>query len=209
MPVSLVGEKDRTMSGTEEPVTVVITRRVRQGCEAAYEDWLRRLQAEVRDLPGYIGVTTQRPAPGALRDYVSVVRFASLAALQAFEASELRRRALAEVTDLVEGDASWQRLTGLEFWFTPPPGTVVPQPSRPRMALLMTAVVFTLVLVIGSLVEAVASLLPVVVPQPLRLLLTIAIEVVLMTWWLMPLLTRRLARWIYPRPPAHAGAPAR
>ena len=31
-------------------------------------------------------------------------------------------------------------------------------------------------------------------------LLTITIEVVLMTWWLMPVLTRRLARWIYPGP---------
>jgi hypothetical protein len=36
------------------------------------------------------------------------------------------------------------------------------------------------------------------VPYPLRLLLTITIEVLLMTYWLMPQLTRRLARWIYP-----------
>ena len=34
---------------------------------------------------------------------------------------------------------------------------------------------------------------------PVSLLVTIAIEVVLMTWWLMPLVTRRLARWIYPQ----------
>jgi len=27
---------------------------------------------------------------------------------------------------------------------------------------------------------------------------TITIEVLLMTYWLMPALTRRLARWIYP-----------
>jgi antibiotic biosynthesis monooxygenase (ABM) superfamily enzyme len=33
----------------------------------------------------------------------------------------------------------------------------------------------------------------------LRLLLTITIEVLLMTYWLMPLLTRGLARWIYPK----------
>jgi hypothetical protein len=30
-------------------------------------------------------------------------------------------------------------------------------------------------------------------------LVTIAIEVALMIWWLMPLLTKRLAHWIYPR----------
>ena len=80
-----------------------------------------------------------------------------------------------------------------------PAGTVVPQPSRPRMALVMIAVVFGLVLSIGSVVNAVFALLPVATPYPLRLLVTISLEVVLMTWWLMPWLTRRLAPWIYPQ----------
>jgi antibiotic biosynthesis monooxygenase (ABM) superfamily enzyme len=181
------------------PVTVVVTRRVKPGREADYEVWLQRLQAEARGLDGYLGVTTQRPSPGGPRDYVSVLRFASLAALQVFERSEMRQRHLAAVVDLVEGDAAWQRLTGLEFWFTPPPGTVVPQPSRPRMAVVMTAVVFTLVLLIGGAVNAVFDALPFTTPSPLRLLVTIALEVILMTWWLMPLVTRRLARWIYPQ----------
>ena len=55
-----------------------------------------------------------------------------------------------------------------------------------------------LVLVIGSAVNAAFALLPFATPYPLRLLVTITIEVVLMTWWLMPLVTRRLAPWIYP-----------
>lgn len=176
-------------------VTLVVTRRVKAGREADYEAWLRRLQEDARSLTGYLGVTTQRPAPGGPLDYVSVIRFATLADLQTFERSELRRRSQHEVVDFVEGDAAWQRLTGLEFWFTPPPGTVVPQPSRARMALLMIGVVFTLVLGIGSLVNWAAAPLP----YPLRLLLTITLEVLLMTYWLMPRLTRGLARWIYPR----------
>ncbi len=180
-----------------DPVTVVITRRVKAGREADYEAWLQRLQADARGLPGYLGVTTQRPAPGT-HDYVSVLRFRTLDALRAFERSELRAKYLAEVADFVEADAVWKELTGLEFWFTPPPGTVVPQPSRPRMALVMIAVVFTLVLVIGSAVNAAFAALPFATPYPLRLLVTIAIEVALMTWWLMPLITRRLAKWIYP-----------
>jgi hypothetical protein len=186
------------MNTAAEPVTVVITRRVKAGRTADYEAWLQQLQHDARDLPGYLGVTTQRPAPGAPLDYVSVLRFDSLASLQAFERSELRARALAQVNDFIEGDAAWRRLTGLEFWFTPPPGTVVPQPSRARMALVMIAVVFTLVLVIGTAVNAAFALLPFDTPYPLRLLFTITIEVLLMTYWLMPQITRRLARWIYP-----------
>lgn len=123
----------------------------------------------------------------------------TLAHLRAFETGELRQRHLAQVQSLVEGDAVWERLTGLEFWFSAPPGTVVPQPSRPRMAVVMIVVVFSLVLVIGALVNAAFASLPFATPYPLRLLVTITIEVVLMTWWLMPWITRRLAPWIYPR----------
>jgi antibiotic biosynthesis monooxygenase (ABM) superfamily enzyme len=191
------------MNSTEataaEPVTVIIRRRVKPGAEAPYEAWLQALQTDARLQPGYLGVTTQRPPPDGPREYVSAVRFDSLVNLQAFERSELRREHLARLGDWVEGDAAWEAMTGLEFWFSPPPGTVVPQPSRPRMALVMVAMVFTLVLVIGSAVNAVFARLPFDTPYPLRLLVTIAIEVVLMTWWLMPLVTRRLARWIYPQ----------
>ena len=44
-----------------EPVTVIIRRRVRPGAEAVYEAWLQALQTDARRLPGYLGVTTQRP----------------------------------------------------------------------------------------------------------------------------------------------------
>jgi antibiotic biosynthesis monooxygenase (ABM) superfamily enzyme len=183
----------------DQPVTVVVTRRVRPGREQDYEAWLARFQADARGLPGYLGVTTQRPGSTGTREYVSAIRFATVTDLRSFENGDLRARHLAEVSDLVEADAIWQRMTGLEFWFTPPAGTVVPQPSRSRMALLLIAVVFALVLSIGSVVNALASTLPVTLPYPARLLVTIAIEVMVMTYWLMPQITRRLATWIYPR----------
>lgn len=181
--------------GGAEPVTVVVMRRVKAGHEADYEAWLARLLEQVTTLTGYLGTTVHRPPTGAPRDYTSVFRFAALEHLQAFEQSELRRRALDDVGAFVEADATWRQLTGLEFWFTAPPGTVVPQPSRTRMALLMIVVVYVLVLSIGQLVSAVLGS----VPAPLRLLVTIVIEVALMTWVIMPQLTRRLASWIYPK----------
>lgn len=195
--VTALGAPPRARDGESmsdaEPVTVVVTRRVRAGHEAAYESWLQGLIRDAAALPGYLGTNVHRPVAGA-RDYTSVFRFDTVAHLQAFEASALRRRALAEVVDLVEADATWERLTGLEFWFTPPAGTVVPQPSRLRMALVMIAVVYGLVLSIGQLVALVLH----AAPMQLRLLLTIVLEVFLMTYVLMPRITRWFARWIYP-----------
>lgn len=176
-----------------QPVTVVVRRRVRSGCETAYEAGLGRLTAAAGTLPGYLGAEFHRPAaPG--QDYVSVFRYDSLAHLEAFEASDLRARFLAEATSLVEADAVWERTTGLELWFDPPKGTVVAQPSRHRMALVLIAVVFVLVLAINLAIgPLIASW-----PLPLRLLLTVTLQVVLMTYAIMPRLTRALARWIYP-----------
>ncbi|QBK30283.1 antibiotic biosynthesis monooxygenase [Roseitalea porphyridii] len=178
------------MSG---PVTVVARRRVRPGSQAAYEDWLERLTGAAADLPGYIGAELHRPKADE-REYTSIFRFDSLENLEAFERSDMRARFLAEIAPHVDGDAVWDRMTGLEVWFDPPPGTVVAQPSPHRMALLLIAVVFTLVLVLNL------ALAPLIGgwPLPLRLLLVVVLQVTLLTYVIMPRLTRALARFIYP-----------
>ena len=181
------------MTESHAPVTVVARRRIKPGSQAAYEDSLGRLTAAAAALTGYMGAEFHRPS-STTEPFVSVFRFASLANLEAFERSELRRRFLDEIAPHVLGDAVWEKMTGLEFWFEPPRGTQVPQPSPFRMALLLIAVVFTLVYVIGTVVTLVMGGLP----YPLRLLVTITIEVFLMTYIIMPRLTRLLARWIYP-----------
>ncbi|MCU4652735.1 antibiotic biosynthesis monooxygenase [Roseibacterium sp. SDUM158016] len=177
-----------------DPVTVVVRRRVRAGREADYEAWLGRLtSAAAREAPGYLGAELHRPGvPGAA--YVSVFRFDSLAHLDAFERSDFRARMLAEGAKFFDGDAAWERLTGLEVWFDPPPGTRVPQPSPHRMALVLVAVVFVLVLALnlalGPLMEG--------WPLALRVLVTVVIQIALMTYVVMPWLTPRIARFVYP-----------
>ncbi len=160
-----------------------------------YEEWLNRLTAEVASTQhGYLGAEFQKPAAGS-KQYTSVFRFDSAENLERFERSELRRRYLDEVADLVEEDAVWERFTGLEFWFEPPVGAVIPQPSRFRMALLLTVVVYLLVLGIGS---AAAAAIGDAIPTFLRLLAVITVEVFLMTYFILPRLTRLLSKWIYP-----------
>jgi antibiotic biosynthesis monooxygenase (ABM) superfamily enzyme len=151
------------MSNIDETVTVVVTRKVIRGRESQYEDWLRRLLNESKSMKGYIGSTIQRPPPGSM-EYTSIFRFD---------------------VDYVEADAVWKKYTGLEFWFSPPKGAIVPQPSRLRMALVTTAIVFGLVVSIGQIVNMVA----VEVPSYIRLFVTISIEIFLMTYVLMPRIT--------------------
>jgi uncharacterized protein len=176
-----------------ESVTVVVTRKVKRGRESEYEDWLRRLLEEAKSMKGYLGATIHKPAPGST-EYTSIFRFDTVDNLRKFEESEMRSRYLREVVDYVETDAIWKKFTGLEFWFSPPKGTLIPQPSRFRMALVTIAVVFGLVISIGQLVGMVAT----EVPSYIRLFVTISIEIFLMTYVLMPRITKLLAKWIYP-----------
>lgn len=178
----------------DAPVTIVVRRRVRPRREAEYEAWLGRLtKAAQRQAPGYLGAEFNRPSTVG-GDYRTVFRFDSLANLEAFETSDLRATMLAEAAPLFAADAVWDRMTGLEFWFDPPPGTLVPQPSPHRMALVLIVVVFLLVMTLN------VALGPLMAAWPLalRILVTVTIQVGLMTYVIMPRLTRVLARFIYP-----------
>lgn len=182
-----------------EAVTILVRRRVKPGREAEYEAWLSRLtEGAARDFPGYLGAEFHRPATPR-EAYRSLFRFDSLPHLEAFERSEFRASMLEEGADLFAADAVWDRMTGLEFWFDPPKGTTVPQPSPHRMALVLVAVVFALVLILNL------TLGPLMAgwPLPLRVLVTVTIQVLLMTYVIMPRLTPRIARFIYPHSTTH------
>lgn len=178
-----------------DPVTIVVRRKVRAGREKDYEAWLERLtRGAAGQFKGYLGAEFHRPAgPGG--EYRSIFRFDSLEHLDAFERSEFRAAMLAEAMPMFAADAAWERMTGLEFWFDPPPGTRVPQPSPHRMALVLIAVVFALVLGLNL------ALGPLMTGWPLavRVLVTVTIQVGLMTYVVMPRLTPLIARFIYPK----------
>ena len=177
-----------------ETVTIVVRQKVKPGREAEYEAWLKRMTEGARaNFPGYLGVGFHRPEqPGGL--YRQIFRFDSVEELEEFERSEYRARMLEEGAEYFAANPAFERMTGLEFWFDPPRGTKVPQPSPHRMALVMIVVVFTMILILST---AIGALTP-TWPSPLRLLLTVVIQVMLMTYVVMPKLTPLIARFIYP-----------
>jgi antibiotic biosynthesis monooxygenase (ABM) superfamily enzyme len=94
----------------------------------------------------------------------------------------------------VIGPMGTQVLTGLETWFTLPGHPGVPPPPRYKMAILTWITIFPLialvVILLGPLLEGL-SLVP-------RLAITTAVTVPIMTWLVMPRVTRLLRGWLYP-----------
>jgi antibiotic biosynthesis monooxygenase (ABM) superfamily enzyme len=180
------------------PVTTTVTRRVKPGHEAAYEAFLAGISGAARAFPGYLGVEVFRPAPGGDDEYRIVYRFDSVAHLRAWLDSAEHAAWLARAEPHVAGPIRTQVLTGLEGWFTLPaqPGASPPPPYK--MALVTWVTIFPLI----TLVVAVSA--PLVGGWPLvaRLAVTTGVTVPLMTWVVMPRVTRLLHRWLYPGDPA-------
>jgi uncharacterized protein len=179
----------------DDPVTVLYSRRVKPGREADFEAWARGIVAAARQFPGHLGASVL-DAPGS-REYHILFSFADRRSLRAWLDSEERRRWLARVGELLEADRGLQQLTGLETWFKLP-GANVPTmtpPPRWKMWLVSLIAVYPMVLAFQALVVPRMARLPL----PLRALLFPLVLLTLMTFVVMPMVTRALRRWLGPR----------
>lgn len=86
-------------------------------------------------------------------------------------------------------------LTGLETWFTLPSKAGEPAPPRYKMATVTWLAVFPTVLIIFTLFGPLLNLLPTV----LRTLVFTLTMVTLMTYVIMPRMTRLFSFWLYPK----------
>jgi uncharacterized protein len=180
--------------GTDGPVTTTVTRRVKPGHEPFYEQFLEGIIAAASRFPGHLGAEVFRPETAATGDYRVVYRFDTAEHLRAWLDSDQHAAWLERAEPHVIGPIHTQFLTGLETWFTVPglPGTPPPPPYK--MAILTWITIFPLitlvVVVLGPLLDG--------LPLVARLAITTAITVPIMTWVVMPRVTRLLRGWLYP-----------
>ena len=175
------------------PVTVSITRTVRPGCEAAFERALHDFVQRSLTLPGQMGVHIMRPATGSgSRDYGIIRKFANRDALTAFRTSPEYLEWNQLAVELTEGPGRVEELTGLESWFTAPGAPLLALPKW-KMAVATLLGVYPTSLLIGETIGPWTRDWPV----PLRALLFAAVMVAMLTWVVMPLVTRFLHGWLH------------
>lgn len=173
------------------PVTISISRRVIPGKELEYEQWVQGITAEAVKFPGHMGVNVIRPTPPST-EYVSIFRFDSYEHSRDWEESATRADWLAGLAGITEGEDAVEKATGLEFWFSLPELPAA-HPSPHKMALVLLVVVFVLVLAINFLLGPLLSGWPMAV----RVFIGVFLQVMLMTYFVMPRVTRLLKPWLY------------
>jgi uncharacterized protein len=175
------------------PIHVAITRRVRPGCEAKFQHALREfLQASFAH-GGVLGASMLTPPPGShSREYGILRTFADEKERDEFYDSPLFKSWKERAATLTEGEPEYRQLHGLEAWFRSPGGP----PPRWKMALMTLLGVYPTSLILTLTLGKVVHTWPVVA----RSLVIAVAMVALLTWVVMPLVTRFFHGWLHPQP---------
>ena len=180
-----------------EPVTTLIYRRAKPGHEAEYERLLHQMIAAASTFAGHLDASVVRPHDDE-RGYLLLFRFATRTELAVWLKSSERASILGEIAPHADREFEVHKKTGLEVWFEHPLGDAQtsrdPLPPRAKMAAVILLGQYPIVLLLSWLLSPQLSTWPLA----LRSLITSAITVLLLTWVVMPFLTRILGRWLAP-----------
>ncbi|MEM9568509.1 MAG: antibiotic biosynthesis monooxygenase [Cyanobacteria bacterium P01_E01_bin.34] len=187
-----IDHRDRSTADKNQHVTAVITHRVQPDCTSSYEEWIKGISADARQFDGHLGVTILRPQPGASADYVIVLQFDSCSHLNAWLDSDIRKSWIDRVQPLIQDQESVQILTGLEGWFQLPKQIGPVAPKRYKQAILVWVAVMIVAICVQPLLAPALQYLP----WLLRVKINVAITVILLTYVIMPRLTRWFKRWL-------------
>jgi uncharacterized protein len=174
----------------DEPVTVLVARRVRPGMEVEFERWASELTRAASGFDGFLGAGLLRP--GHVGELWHVVyRFASSGELARWEHSATRAELL-EHGEQVMSTSHEHRVTGLETWFEVP-GRTAPAPPKWKMFAVTSIVIFVLQLTLNLILHRLDSSITLV---PRVAVISFCVTG-LMTWVVQPPLARALEGWLY------------
>ncbi|HTJ00102.1 MAG TPA: antibiotic biosynthesis monooxygenase [Dongiaceae bacterium] len=176
------------------PLHIAITRLVRPGCEAEFQQALREFFQASFAQAGVLGATMIVPPPGSNSREFGILRtFTDEAERAAFYASPLFKAWEKRCEPLTDGGWSHRPLHGLEAWFRAPGNP----PPRWKMALVTLLGVYPISLLIGLTLSPQLRKLPL----ELNLFISATLIVTCLTWVVMPRLTRWFKPWLNSAPP--------
>ncbi len=174
------------------PIHIAITRRVRPGCEAEFQKALAEFFQTSFSHSGVMGASMLTPPPGSdSREYGILRTFASEAERDAFYDSPMFKQWEERARTLTDGEPVYRSLHGLEAWFRSPHNP----PPKWKMAVATFLGVFPLAMLLNLTIGSVIREWPFV----LRNAAFNACVVVLLSWAVMPVVTRLLHGWLQPK----------
>jgi uncharacterized protein len=200
-----MSEEANNSTKHSKPVTVIVKRIAKKDKIKEFEEWLSGISKEVSRQEGSMGIDIIKPTPNISNkskpEYVIIFRFNTYENLDKWEKSPIRHEWLQKGRKLAESDYDVQKITGLEFWFTPyfkdesSPMIPLQPPPRYKMVIVTIPVISILLMTLVPQIHFLTEMLS--IPFPIRLVIALTITVLLMTYVIMPLLTKLLKPWLF------------
>lgn len=190
-----MSETQTSEETTLAPIHIVVTRRVKPGREAEFQQALREFFQASFGHDGVMGASMLVPPPGSGSSEFGILRtFASERERDAFYESPLFQAWEEKVAPLTDDGWTYRHLHGMEAWFRSPQRP----PARWKMALLTWVAVWPVSMAMRALLW---PALGAALPSALFAALAAAGVVLLLTWVAMPALVKIARPWL--QPPMH------
>jgi antibiotic biosynthesis monooxygenase (ABM) superfamily enzyme len=183
-------QNNTPQAGPNETASLVVVRKIRAGCEEQFWQLEDDLVAEVSKYKGFIAVKHMPTGGGQEREYFSIVQFDSAEHLIEWERSAARKLHLERINEVLEGEIRPRRVSGLEDLFREQEKPV--GPPRYKMVIVLVAVIFSMLAMLRPLSVWLLGELP----DVLRTLIVVVVQVPLMTYLVMPRVNRLLSGWL-------------
>jgi len=178
-----------------EPVSLVFSFTVKKGKEKQFEEWAHEITEAGKHFEGHLGSSWIRTSNDA-SNYIVIVKFVDIEDSNKWLRSSIRKNLLKKMYPLVKETKpdKVQNVTGLETWFTLPGRATIKPPPRWKMVIVTMIGIYPIGLIYQAYLVPYFKLLPLLLrPVALSLLLT-----PLLTYLIMPQLTKLFRNWLYP-----------
>jgi antibiotic biosynthesis monooxygenase (ABM) superfamily enzyme len=180
-----------------EPVAFVISEIVQSGRIQEYEDWVKGINQAAKEFEGFLGADVIRPRDHEHPEYVVLVRFDTYQNIKKWRESSIYQTWIEKSQDFVTREEThFQEASGLDLWFTRPKA-ISKKPTQPayyKKVIMGILAVYPLILLTNLILGPLLKELP----QLLGLFISVVAISALLTYPVMPLLTRLLNFWLYP-----------
>ena len=178
-----------------EPVTVIISRRVNKENAAAFEALSTEMTHRARQFDGHISTAMFKPSSPEDPEYRIIFRFEDREKLKVWEESNERAEIIEQIEALLISPSEREVVDGLVMWFEMPSKNPLTPPPKYKMTIVSWLALYPTVTVIFLLFGGLIHDWPLLA----RTAFITVIVMYLMSYVLMPFMTKRFAFWLFPK----------
>jgi len=177
-----------------EPITVMFTEFVRPEKRAEYEQWSRSVHSEAKQFKGFLSVDVIRPGARDAMAYTTLMKFDNYENLKHWTDSTSLAQWFERLPELLIKKTQPQSSIGMQLWFDRPsaPQFLV-EPPFWKSVVVGVICVYPLILALNWVLDPITSLFP----SKIALLMNVVVLSGLLTYPVMPWVTRLLKGWLF------------